>query len=46
MNQFDEIYTDLACERKRADLNCPGIDYVKKSNINGTWEKIKVKDKE
>ncbi len=46
MNHFDEIYTDLACERKRVDLNCPGIDYVKESNINGTWEKIKVKDKE
>ena len=46
MNLFNDIYTDLACERKEADLSCPGIDYVKESNVNGTWERITIKDKE
>lgn len=44
MSDIDTFYTDLACERRRADLNCPGIDYKKESNINGVWERIWVKD--
>ena len=46
MSDIDAFYTDLACERRRADLNCSGIEYKKESNINGVWERIKVKDKE
>ena len=42
MNHTDEFYTDLACERRRANLNCEGIKYEKTTNINGTWERISV----
>ena len=39
----DMIYTDLACERRRADLKIGGIEYRKERNINGTWERIRIK---
>ena len=45
MNEMNEdmLYTDLACERRRADLDCHGIEYRKERNINGVWERIRIK---
>ena len=41
---MDDIsYTDLACERRRADMNISGIEYKKEKNINGIWERIRIK---
>lgn len=39
----DISYTDLACERRRANINIPGIEYRREQNINGTWERIRIK---
>ena len=39
---YDTPYTDLACERRRADLKVPGVEYRKEENICGIWEKIKI----
>ena len=38
----DLPYTDLALERRRADLDVPGIDYSKEECAVGCWERIKV----
>ena len=38
-----EIYTDLACERRRADLSDPGVKYKKERARCGLWERIEVK---
>lgn len=38
-----DIYTDLACERRRADLNDPGVKYRKDRARCGLWERIEVK---
>ena len=35
-------YTDLACERRRADLNLKGVEYKKEVTAGGTWERIKI----
>lgn len=43
---YDKIYTDLACERGRGKLPCNGIDYKRESNINGVWERIRVKNED
>ena len=43
---YDNFYTDLACERRRADLNSAGIDYKRERNINGVWERIKITSEE
>lgn len=39
---YSNLYTDLACERRRADLSDTGIDYKRERNINGVWERIKI----
>ena len=39
-------YTDLACERRRADLNVRGIDYRREKGICGIWERIRVSSPE
>ena len=41
---FDKIYTDLACERGSGRLPCDGIEYKREKNINGVWERIRVKN--
>ncbi len=38
----DFPYTDLACERRRADLTVGGIEYKREIAPGGTWERIKV----
>ncbi len=40
----DMIYTDLACERRKADFSCGGVEYTKEENICGLWERIKIKN--
>lgn len=42
----DFPYTDLACERRRADIGLEGVDYKKEKGIIGTWERIKISSKE
>lgn len=35
-------YTDLACERRRANLDTPGVEYTKEITAGGVWERIKI----
>jgi spore protease len=37
----DELYTDLACERGKFPTEW--VDYKKEKNINGVWERIRVR---
>ncbi len=37
-----EPYTDLACERRRADCDIPGVAYRKTSAVCGIWERIEI----
>lgn len=39
---YDNLYTDLACERGRGRLPQMGVDYKRESNINGIWERISI----
>lgn len=39
-------YTDLACERRRADTTLRGVEYKKESGIVGSWERIRITSKE
>ena len=40
---IDEMsYTDLACERRRADTDIKGIEYRKTAVSAGKWERITV----
>lgn len=41
----DMPYTDLAAERRRADIDIPGVDYVKEKVRVGYWEKIRISTK-
>lgn len=41
----DSPYTDLALERRRADLNITGVEYSKESRPSGFWERIKISSK-
>lgn len=43
---YDELYTDLACERGGGKLPTNGIDYKREKNVNGIWERIKIRNKE
>ncbi len=43
---YDTPYTDLACERRRADLKVEGVEYRKEENICGIWEKIHISSDE
>lgn len=38
----DFPYTDLACERGRADLNLKGVDFKRESGLGGSWERIRI----
>ncbi len=38
----DFPYTDLACERRRADTSIEGVDYKKEVCPVGSWERIKI----
>ena len=40
------VYTDLACERYRADLDIPGVSYKKEATAGGIWERIKITSSE
>lgn len=42
----DFPYTDLACERRRADVELKGVEYRREQSIGGSWERIKITSKE
>lgn len=39
-------YTDLASERRRANLDTPGVEYSREDVICGEWERIKITTEE
>ena len=41
----DLPYTDLALERRRADVDMPGVEYVKERSRVGYWERIRISSK-
>ena len=42
----DFPYTDLACERRKADTTIEGVEYKKEQGLGGLWERIKISSKE
>ncbi len=42
----DHPYTDLACERRRADTSILGVDYKKELGLVGSWERIRISSDE
>ena len=42
----DFPYTDLACERRRADTTLAGVEYKRESTCGGTWERIRISSPE
>ncbi len=36
------FYTDLAAERRRADVECEGVEYEKEIALIGTWERVRI----
>lgn len=42
----DFPYTDLACERRRANVSIDGVDYKKEVGIGGVWERIRISSAE
>lgn len=41
-NNSLHIFSDLACERRRADLSVPGIEFKKASESGYLWERLKI----
>jgi len=41
-----DYYTDLASERRKANVNSVGIEYEKKPSLIGTWERVRVTSEE
>lgn len=41
-----DFYTDLATERRKADVKCDGIEYEKKLTLIGTWERVRITNEE
>ena len=41
----DSFYTDLACERRRADTDVDGVEYKREMSIGGSWERIRITSK-
>ena len=37
-----DFYTDLAIERRRADISIPGVEYEKRPCPVGSWERVKI----
>lgn len=44
--RFGRFNSDLAVERRRADISCPGIEYERYGCVVGEWEKIRVTSEE
>ena len=42
----DFPYTDLACERRRADTSLSGVEYKREVSDGGTWERIRISSPE
>lgn len=45
-NYFDAENTDLACERRRADVRIDGVEYTKEECGLGVWERISISSEE
>ncbi len=45
-SEFCEPYTDLACERRRADTSIAGVEYRKERASCGVWERVEIKSSE
>ena len=41
-----DYYTDLATERRKADVNSEGIEYEKRTTLIGTWERVRITSEE
>lgn len=41
----DFPYTDLACERRQADVTIPGVEYKREVSVGGAWERLKITSK-
>ncbi len=46
VNVSDGLYTDLALERRRADLTERGVEYNKELCPPGTWERVRITSEE
>ncbi len=46
LKETGEFYTDLACERYRADTNINGISYKEEASSSGIWERISITSQE
>lgn len=38
----DFPYTDLACERRKADVDTPGVSYRREESVGGNWERVRI----
>ena len=38
----DTPVSDLACERRRADVDAEGVSYSKEFSFGGVWERIRI----
>ena len=38
----DFPYTDLATERRRADVDLKGVDFKREAGLYGSWERIRI----
>jgi len=45
-NEGDFPYTDLAIERRRADITVSGVEYKREFGLFGVWERIKITSEE
>ncbi len=43
---FDSLLSDLACERRKADLTVPGIEMRKDTIGSFSWERLRISSKE
>lgn len=46
MNRSNDLRSDLACERRRADLSCDEVKYERCFSSVGSWERIRITGRE
>ena len=46
MNRGNDLRSDLACERRRADLSCDEVKYERCFSSVGSWERIRITGRE
>ena len=42
INDNSSLYSDLATERRRANTDLPGVDYMREHVRIGAWERIRI----